>query len=106
MARGATYQAVADRILPELDHLGAVLERLGKLAMGGRHGLSHLRRCAPRSASALDGGGVVTISSFEVVIDNLKVRKPLRRKGIFAGSKSGATRESEEIFVKTTGLTC
>ena len=24
LARGATYQAVADRILPELDHLGAL----------------------------------------------------------------------------------
>ena len=57
LARGATYQAVADRILPELDHLGAVLERLGKLAMGGRHGLSRPRRCAPRSASGWDGGG-------------------------------------------------
>ena len=66
---GATYQAVADRILPELDHLGAVLERLGKLAMGGRHGLSRPRGCAPRIAwFGLGRGEVVTISRRRVCL--------------------------------------
>lgn len=80
LARGATYQAVADRILPELDHLGAVLERLGKLAMGGRHGLSRPRRCAPRSASALSMGLISEQDPKKIQTRMLDVDRPHAKK--------------------------